>query len=113
MKGFTEALMEDLAVNAPHGEASVVMPGHVGTGIAENTLAATSDGDVSEQMKAMAESFRHNAPTSADEAVQIILDAVLAREWRILVGDDAAKLDSAVRADPVSAYAAEFMGRLL
>ena len=36
VKGFTEALMTDLAVNAPHVKASVVMPGHIGTSIVQN-----------------------------------------------------------------------------
>ena len=34
----------------------------------------------------------------------MILDAVRANRWRILVGDDAHALDEAVRADPLSAY---------
>jgi NAD(P)-dependent dehydrogenase (short-subunit alcohol dehydrogenase family) len=31
VKGFSEALIEDLRVNAPHVQVSVVMPGHIGT----------------------------------------------------------------------------------
>ena len=31
VRGFTEALMVDFRVNAPHLTAAVVMPGHVGT----------------------------------------------------------------------------------
>ena len=31
VKGFTEALLEDFRLNAPHVDASVVMPGHIGT----------------------------------------------------------------------------------
>ena len=37
VKGFTEALVTDLRINAPHIKASVVMPGHIGTSIAINT----------------------------------------------------------------------------
>jgi len=36
VKGFTEALITDLAVNAPHIHCSVVMPGHIGTEIITN-----------------------------------------------------------------------------
>ena len=36
VKGFTEALITDLRINAPHVKASVVMPGHVGTSIVLN-----------------------------------------------------------------------------
>ena len=37
VKGFTEALVTDLRVNAPHVACSVVMPGHIGTDIAINS----------------------------------------------------------------------------
>src|SRR5579871_1504906 len=37
VKGFTEALMTDLKINAPHVKCSVVMPGHIGTGITVNS----------------------------------------------------------------------------
>ncbi len=40
VRGFSEALIEDLRVNAPHVRAAVVMPGHVGTGIIANSLRA-------------------------------------------------------------------------
>ena len=37
VKGFSEALVNDFADNAPHIKVSVVMPGHIGTGIAINS----------------------------------------------------------------------------
>src|SRR5687767_12934742 len=37
VKGFTEALLEDFRVNAPHVKAAVVMPGHIGTDIVINS----------------------------------------------------------------------------
>jgi len=37
VKGFTEALITDLRLNAPHVKCSVVMPGHIGTEIAANS----------------------------------------------------------------------------
>src|SRR3546814_707996 len=37
VKGFTEALLEDLRLNAPHVKAAVVMPGHNGTDIVINS----------------------------------------------------------------------------
>jgi hypothetical protein len=44
------------------------------------------------------------APTSAADAAAIILDGVRSGGWRILVGEDAKKLDAAVRANPEAAY---------
>jgi NAD(P)-dependent dehydrogenase (short-subunit alcohol dehydrogenase family) len=40
VRGFSEALIEDLRANAPHVRVAVVMPGHVGTDIVANSLRA-------------------------------------------------------------------------
>lgn len=40
VRGFTEALIEDLRSHAPHVRAVLVMPGHVGTDIIANSLRA-------------------------------------------------------------------------
>ena len=40
VRGFSEALIEDLRTNAPHVRVAVVMPGHVGTDIIVNSLRA-------------------------------------------------------------------------
>jgi NAD(P)-dependent dehydrogenase (short-subunit alcohol dehydrogenase family) len=40
VKGFTEALIEDLRTHAPQVRVAVVMPGHVGTDIVANSLRA-------------------------------------------------------------------------
>jgi len=37
IRGFTEALITDFRVNAPHLRGSVVMPGHIGTSIVINS----------------------------------------------------------------------------
>ena len=37
VKGFSEALITDLRIHAPHVKVSVVMPGHIGTDIAVNS----------------------------------------------------------------------------
>jgi len=48
--------------------------------------------------------FRDKAPLSAAQAATIILDGVRSGAWRILVGEDAKKIDAAVRAKPEAAY---------
>ena len=142
VKGFTEALISDFRVNAPHLKASVVMPGHIGTAIAINSarvfgrdpkelseqqlievrarmaaggvdVSGASDEDLRQAMQQRAEAFRDNAPTTAAQAATIILDGVRAGEWRILVGDDAILLDRMVRADPTAAYEPDFMQRVI
>jgi NAD(P)-dependent dehydrogenase (short-subunit alcohol dehydrogenase family) len=138
VKGFTEALINDLRLNAPHIKCSVVMPGHIGTSIVSNSrkvqsgtdsdrlndneiavirarLAASgadasqmSDEDVQAGAAERARNFRDEAPTTAAGAAKIILDGVKAERWRILVGADAHRLDQRVRETPERAYDAEF-----
>jgi NAD(P)-dependent dehydrogenase (short-subunit alcohol dehydrogenase family) len=45
VKGFTEALINDLRLNAPHVKCSVVMPGHIGTSIVSNSRKMQSGTD--------------------------------------------------------------------
>jgi len=142
VKGFTEALVTDLRLNAPHIKCSVVMPGHIGTMIAgnsrkvirgteEDTLAADElararqrmaragvdaaaipDAVIQAMVAEQARRFFENAPTTAGQAATIILDGVKAERWRILVGDDAQRMDALVRADPEQAYEPAFFDRL-
>jgi len=107
VKGFTEALMTDMAVNAPHVLVSVVMPGHIGTSIVQNSIEFGKrelTEDEREVAVVAAQMFHDNAPMTAAEAATVILNDVLAERWRILVGDDAYELDRAVRAAPEKAY---------
>ena len=107
VKGFTEALITDMQVNAPHVKVSVVMPGHIGTSIVQNSMnfgARDLSDEERELMRLADQMFQDNAPMTAAQASTIILDNVLAENWRILVGDDAHALDAAVRASPETAY---------
>ena len=108
VKGFTEALITDLRVHAPHVGVSVVMPGHIGTGIVRSSIRHGDNPAVTDDVKWMmdeaAEHFEKNAPMSAAEAATVILDGVREKRWRILVGNDAVALDEAVRASPETAY---------
>ena len=137
VRGFSEALITDLRMNAPHVRVSVVMPGHVGTSIIINSgivhgkepdtldeedlvkvrrqLAAdgtpvdeVSDEDLRKGVAMFGESFRDLAPLSAASAAEIILDGVRQNKWRILVGEDAVIVDQMVRDDPEHAYEPEF-----
>jgi NAD(P)-dependent dehydrogenase (short-subunit alcohol dehydrogenase family) len=105
VKGFSEALIEDLRANAPHVKVAVVMPGVIGTGIVDNSLRAHGQ----PLMTPLSDFFRENARTSAASAATIILDGVRAGKWRILVGEDAVELDAKVRADPEGAYDPSFV----
>lgn len=142
VKGFTEALITDLAVNAPHVKAAVVMPGHIGTSIALNSgkvlghgsamemsaedvnrireqmvarglpVGNLPDDDIRAAMHQRALDFRDKAPCTAQRAADIILDGVRNDRWRILVGEDAQVLDEMVREFPEEAYQPSFMAKL-
>ncbi len=115
VKGFSEALIAEFRMHAPHVGVSVVMPGHIGTGISVNSrVIATGDPTVATQPEVAerAAAFRNEAPTSAATAATTILDGVLAGQWRILIGEDAVLLDQMVRDDPEGAYEPEFIDRL-
>lgn len=102
IKGFTESLIWDLRMHAPHVGCSVVMPGHIGTAILRNSHGTGAD------IMERDSSFRSTAPTNADEAARIIMQGVEQKRWRILVGNDAVDLDARVRADPENAYERSF-----
>jgi NAD(P)-dependent dehydrogenase (short-subunit alcohol dehydrogenase family) len=142
VKGFSEALQTDLRLNAPHIKCSVVMPGHIGTGIASNTgrvqsgntetdaLTAKqieqararikamgidesklSDAQVEHMVRERARKFLEEAPMTAAQAATVILDGVKEDRWRILVGEDAKKIDEWVRRTPEQAYDVDFFER--
>jgi hypothetical protein len=142
VKGFTEALINDFRLNAPHVNVSVVMPGHIGTSILINSgrvlgsdpkemsdedldearenlvrrgfdLSGATNEQIRQALVMQGEMFRDTAPMTAAEAAKVILDGVHERRWRILVGEDAVGLDRLVREDPESAYTKEFMERLV
>src|SRR3984893_9205179 len=102
VKGFSEALIEDLRVHAPHVRVAVVMPGHVATNIVANSMMAfgVPEADALEANQG----FHDSAPLSAAGAATVILAGVRTGEGRILVGADAHSLDEYVRAYPDDAY---------
>jgi NAD(P)-dependent dehydrogenase (short-subunit alcohol dehydrogenase family) len=105
VKGFTEALIEDLRTNAPQVRIALVMPGHVGTDILANTRRAHGMPEPDNLNAVQIETaFRDKARLTAAAAAAIILDGVRSGAWRILVGEDAKVLDAAVRARPDVAY---------
>jgi len=102
VKGFTEALIEDLRISAPNVRVALVMPGHIATNIVGNSMMAfgVPEADAMEANKG----FFDSAPLSAAGAATVILDGVRSGAWRILVGEDAHRLDQYVRACPEDAY---------
>jgi len=111
VRGFSEALMTEMRLVAPHVKVAVVMPGHVGTSILSNSNARLGRPTTPGLVETAAR-FQATAPTTPAEAAATILDGVRAGRWRILVGHDAELLDSALRADPEGAYEPAFVEQL-
>ena len=142
VKGFSEALLTDLRLNAPHVSLVLVMPGHIGTSIVANTLRSQglkepramtteelaglrmwltarripheglSDDQVRDLVQARFDDFRDNAPLSGAQAAEQILGAVRSGQWRLLVGDDARFIDKAARENPEQLYEPAFLEQL-
>jgi NAD(P)-dependent dehydrogenase (short-subunit alcohol dehydrogenase family) len=134
IRGFSEALIEDLRTNAPEVRVAVVLPGSVGTNILANTRRAHGmpgpedmTGEQLEEVRSflvtaklvaadalpeevrstlvrLEQEGRDRALLSATEAATIILDGVRSGAWRILVGRDIAFVDERIRSNPESAY---------
>ena len=132
VKGFTEALINDLRLNAPHIKCSVVMPGHIGTSIISNSrkvlsgtdsdqlgpneilqarqrmngmgvdTAAMSDDDIQQIAAERARSFRDDAPTTAAAAAK---DHSRRRQGRSAGASWSATTPTARRARPADAGA--------
>ena len=142
VKGFSEALVNELRTNAPHLKVAVVMPGHIGSSLVINidkvlgrpTPKGMSAADIAKIRRRMVErgmpdgndsdeqshvaiqqqldDFSNKAHLSAGQAALIILDGVRNDRWRILVGDDAHAADKMVREAPEQVYEADFRAAL-
>jgi NAD(P)-dependent dehydrogenase (short-subunit alcohol dehydrogenase family) len=93
VRGFTEALRQEMALAGHPVGVTTVHPGGIKTAIARNATAAEGL-----DPKELAQAFdRQLARTSPERAAQIILDAVRKNRARVLVGTDAKILDAIVR----------------
>lgn len=141
VRGFTEGLILDLRLNAPHVHCHLVMPGYVGTQILANTervldsLVASDtprrrkrvldwigilggsapeadDEALAATVDRLNQQYAMHAPLSPTSAAELILQGVEAGRWRILIGDDAKVMDEMVRAEPETAYSSSFIQRM-
>ncbi|TXI42426.1 MAG: SDR family oxidoreductase [Mycobacterium sp.] len=92
VRGFTEALRQEMMLANHPVKVTTVHPGGIQTAIARNaTVAEGLD------QAALAQSFDKLARTTPERAAQIILDGVSKNRARVLVGADAKILDAIVR----------------
>lgn len=94
VRGFTEALRQEMILAKQPVKVTTVHPGGIKTAIARNATAAEGVDSAT-----LAQWFDTKmARTSPERAAQIILDGVAKNRARVLVGADAKVLDIVVRA---------------
>jgi NADP-dependent 3-hydroxy acid dehydrogenase YdfG len=93
VRGFTEALRQEMALAGHPVKVTTVHPGGIKTNIVRNMTAV--DGVDREQLTKTFD--KKLAKTSPEKAAKIILDAVRKNRARVLVGPDAKALDLIVR----------------
>jgi NADP-dependent 3-hydroxy acid dehydrogenase YdfG len=94
VRGFTEALRQEMIVAGHPVKVTCVHPGGIKTGIARNMV--TVDGLDKDELAKYFD--KRLASTSAQKAARIILDGVRRNKARVLVGNDAKALDLLARA---------------
>ena len=93
VRGFTEALRQEMALAGHPVKVTTVHPGGIKTGIVRNMTAAEGV-----DLKELTQTFdKKLASTSPQKAARIILDGVRKNKARVLVGNDAKVLDLIVR----------------
>ena len=93
VRGFTEALRQEMLVAGHPVQVSCVHPGGIKTAIARNARTTASHDPTN-----VARLFdKKLAKMTAEAAAQVIIDGILAAKPRIVVGTDAKVLDAFVR----------------
>src|ERR1700760_1448150 len=111
VRGFSEALRQEMILARHPVAVTTVHPGGVKTGIARNATAA--EGLDRDELAKLFD--KRLARTSPEQAAKIILAAVHKKQARVLVGTDAKVLDAIVRltGSGYQRLTMSVMGRLL
>lgn len=95
IRGFTESLVVDFKANAPHLSAVLVVPGHVSTGMPSPPKS---------YRKSFKGLFEDYSPCTAKSSAEIIINAIMNGEWRVVIGEDAKAIEKVIREDPDKIY---------
>ena len=93
VRGFTEALRQEMVIARNGVSVTCVHPGGVKTAIARNAASAGA----TDQQRSADFFDKHLAKTTAEEAAAIIVEGIRKDRARVLVGRDAKALDLLVR----------------
>jgi len=101
VRGFTEALREELEIEGSKVSATSVHPGGIRTNIVANSRLGEVDGRMPTRDEAM-EQFERLARTSPEDAAKRIVKGVKRNERRVLIGMDAQLIDGLQRLLPTA-----------
>ena len=101
VRGFTEALREELEIEGSAVSATSVHPGGIRTNIVANSRLGEVDGRLPTREEAMAQ-FERLARTSPEDAARRIVKGVKRNERRVLIGMDAQLIDGMQRLLPTA-----------
>ena len=91
VRGFTESLQEELRIEGSNIQCTCVFPSGIKTNIAQNgRMGKTADLYHAEDLRENFDSYAH---TTAEDAAENILSAVLKNKERALIGPDAYAMD--------------------
>ncbi len=99
VRGFTEALRQELELEDSSVSCTCVHPGGINTNIARSARMVRDD-VLGFDKESMASHFEKIARTSPDEAARQIIQAVVRNQRRLLIGADAHLIDATQRAFP-------------
>lgn len=99
VRGFTEALRQELEIEGSRVSCTCVHPGGIKTNIARNARMSAK-GTLGRDKESAADQFDKIAQTTPDEAARVILAGVKADKRRVLIGADAYVIDRVQRSFP-------------
>jgi short-subunit dehydrogenase len=103
VRGFTEALRQELELSGGNVSATSVHPGGIKTNIAKNgRISDNMNGFLIKDAESGRKAFEKNFITTANKASLTILRAVEKNQRRVLVGPDATVIDLMARLMPSS-----------
>ncbi len=100
IRGFTEALREEMRTEAPGIHITSIHPGGIKTNIVRNARFVQEE-DTEENRARVNTLFDAFARTEPEKAARVILRGLEKRKGRILIGGDARYMDRVVRLFPV------------
>lgn len=101
VRGFTEALAEELSIDNAPVKVTSVHPGGVDTNIARGGRVTANKRWGMIDAETAGEEFKKFARTTPDQAAKQLIDAILKERARLLIGNDARLFDTVQRIMPV------------